>query len=79
MNQHATPDAIAALAAAMREHRCGTVPELMRALQVANGIALLARLGCAGNPAALWEQLTYDIASRRTDVASRHPRRRFAA
>jgi hypothetical protein len=36
----------------------------MRELRVANGAALLARLGCAGNPAALWEHLTYDIASR---------------
>jgi hypothetical protein len=64
MSQSIVPDALAALTAAMRQHRCGTVPDLMRELQVANGAALLARLGCPGNPAALWECLTYDIASR---------------
>ena len=60
MHQQGLPDAITALTAAMREHGCGTIPELLHHFQVANGAALLARLGCAGNPAALWERLTSD-------------------
>jgi hypothetical protein len=61
MNQQQSAGAIVA---ALRQHRCGTVPDLMRELQVANGAALLARLGCAGNHAALWEALTYEVARR---------------
>ncbi|MFN8538883.1 MAG: hypothetical protein U0232_15590 [Thermomicrobiales bacterium] len=57
-------DAIAALGAALQAHSCRTVPDLMREIQIANGVALLAHLGCAGNPAARWEDLTYDIAGR---------------
>ncbi|MFN8513650.1 MAG: hypothetical protein U0841_13900 [Chloroflexia bacterium] len=64
MSRQVAPDATAALGAAMRAHSCRTVPDLMRELQIANGATLLAHLGCAGNHAALWENLTYDFASR---------------
>jgi hypothetical protein len=64
MGQQGIPDAITALTAATRAQGCGTIPELMHQFQVSYGAALLARLGCAGNPVALWEHLTYDIARR---------------
>lgn len=62
MSHQGVTDAIAALTTAMREHGCGTIPELLCHFQVTSGVALLAQLGCTGNPVALWERLTYDLA-----------------
>jgi hypothetical protein len=57
-------NAVTLLAQALRQRHCDSTKGLMAQLRVANGSALLARLGCAGNTVALWEQLTEEVAQR---------------
>ena len=54
--------ALILLAQSLREQYGATTKALMAQLQLDNGAALLSRLGCTGNIAALWEQLTEEVA-----------------
>lgn len=56
--------ALALLAQSLRDEDCASTKALMAHFQVGNGAALLARLGCDGNTAALWEQVTEEVARR---------------
>jgi hypothetical protein len=54
--------ALALLDQSLREKHCASVKALLTHLALNDGAALLAELGCDGNTAALWEQVTEEVA-----------------
>lgn len=56
--------ALALLDQSLRDEHCVSIKALLSHLALTDGAALLARLGCDGNTAALWEQVTEEVARR---------------